>query len=185
MGGNQRSVWGEPFVTVTRAAAEVADLADSGEVRISPFYTTPAFPAGSGPDYVNAAMTLRTALSPDALLAALHRIEAAAGRQRDARWGPRTLDLDLLAVGDVVRPDREGFDHWRNLPSDQQATTQPDQLILPHPRLQDRGFVLAPLADVAPDWRHPVLDRTVAQMLAALPSEALQGITPLPPVNLA
>ena len=65
------------------------------------------------------------------------------------------------------------------MPADRQKTEAPEELILPHPRLQDRAFVLVPMADVAPDWRHPVLGETVTEMVAALPSEDVASVTPL------
>ena len=145
----------------------------------SRLYRTPFVPAGAGPDVINAVAVLDTALSPEALLAELHRIEAAFGRTRGARWGNRTLDLDLLAVGQAIRPDRVTFSRWREMPTSEQMSVAPDGLILPHPRLQDRAFVLVPAADVAPGWRHPVLEMGIAEMLAALPSEDVAAVRPL------
>lgn len=135
----------------------------------SQLFETPCFPAGSGPNYINAAARVQTTLSANALLAHLHRIEAEFGRERQQRWGQRTLDLDLLAYDDLIAPDVATHAQWRSLPLSQQMTHAPDQLILPHPRLQDRAFVLVPLAEVAGEWRHPVLGLTASEMRDALP----------------
>lgn len=136
-------------------------------------------PAGSGPDYANAAATLRTTLGPQELLALLHEIEARFGRDRGTgRWSSRVLDLDLIGYHDLVMPDRETLQKWMALPLERQKVDAPDTLILPHPRLQDRGFVLAPLAEIAPGWIHPVTGQSIAGMLAALPDAALHGMAP-------
>jgi 2-amino-4-hydroxy-6-hydroxymethyldihydropteridine diphosphokinase len=82
-------------------------------------------------------------------------------------------------MGDSVLPDAATQDRWRLLPSEAQIGSTPDQLILPHPRMQDRAFVLVPLADVAPDWVHPRTGLSVRQMLAALPAEDRDAVTPL------
>ena len=149
-------------------------------LRVSRFWRSPAWPPGSGPDYVNAAAVVATGLGPMPVLAALHRVEAALGRMRDGgRWQARGIDLDLLAMGGLVLPDAATQDRWRGLSADQQAHMTPGTLVLPHPRLQDRGFVLAPLAEIAPLWRHPRTGLTVAQMLAALDPPALAGMAPL------
>jgi 2-amino-4-hydroxy-6-hydroxymethyldihydropteridine diphosphokinase len=149
--------------------------------QVSRLFETPCFPAGAGPDYVNAAAILQVAIDMSAadLLSRLHQIEAGFGRQRSQRWGMRTLDIDLLALGDLVLPDAETQTAWRNLDPGQQATRTPIDLILPHPRLQDRAFVLVPLADVAPDWRHPLLNLSVTEMLAALPPAEVAKMRPL------
>jgi 2-amino-4-hydroxy-6-hydroxymethyldihydropteridine diphosphokinase len=148
---------------------------------LSRLYATPCFPAGAGPDYVNAAAVLDCSEAVDlaSLLAGLHRVEARFGRERAQRWGMRTLDIDLLARGDSVLPDVATQDKWRALPPEAQIRTTPDQLILPHPRLQDRAFVLVPLADVAPGWVHPRSGLTVRQMLDALPLADREAVKPL------
>ncbi len=149
--------------------------------RASRLYATPCFPPGAGPDYVNAAARLRPArgMDPAAILAALHRVEARFGRERVQRWGMRTLDLDLLAAGQAVLPDAAVQAEWAALPAERQIGTTPDRMILPHPRLQDRAFVLVPLAEVAPRWRHPVAGLTVAAMLARLPAADRAGVVAL------
>lgn len=167
LGGNLPSEVGKPADTLRAALDQLVQSGVTVEA-VSRFYRTPCFPVGAGPDYVNAAAVLRYAGGPEAMLQVLHEVEAYFGREREVRWGRRTLDLDLLAAGDAVLPDAQTYAAWCGLPPDQQTTRAPDELILPHPRMQDRAFVLVPLADVAPDWHHPVLNKTVSQMIAAL-----------------
>lgn len=169
-----------PAETLRRA---LAALKEEGlaVLAVSRFYATPCFPAGAGPDYVNAAAVIDCGEAVDltSVLSRLHAVESRFGRERLQRWGMRTLDIDLLAMDDSVLPDAAVQDAWRNLPAEEQIAATPDRLILPHPRLQDRAFVLVPLADVAPDWRHPRLGLTVRQMLAALPAEDCDAVKPL------
>ena len=178
LGANLPSSAGLPQRTLVAA---VAAMPARGLVirAVSRFFATPCFPPGAGPDYVNAVIRVETNLSADACLAALHGIEEGFGRERAQRWGMRTLDLDLIAWGDRVLPDRATLRHWMTLPPGDQAQQAPHQLILPHPRLQERGFVLVPMADIAPGWQHPLTGQTVAGMLAALPEEELVEIRPI------
>ncbi len=115
-------------------------------------------PPGQGP-YLNAAAELQTDLGPAELLAVLLEIERQLGRVREERFGPRTIDLDLLLYGDRVQED--------------------SRLTLPHPRMAERAFVLAPLCEIAPDVVHPVLKRTVRELLEQLPPDT--AITAEPP----
>ena len=146
---------------------------------ISPFYHTPAFPAGSGSNFVNAVAVIRSDMTPNKMLESLHHVEDELGRKRQKRWGQRTLDLDLIGCDDLVLPDSQTWAHWKNLPLEAQMTHAPDHLVLPHPRVQDRAFVLVPLADVAPQWRHPVLGLTVRQMCDALPQTDRDQVRPV------
>src|SRR5687767_2229740 len=120
--------------------------------RVSPCYETAPVggPAGSGA-YLNAVAEAETSLAPDRLLQALLDIERGFGRIRAEPNAPRTLDLDLILYDDLVRPG-------------------PDPVV-PHPRLHERRFVLQPLADLAPDIRHPTLKKTVRELLAAIPPD--------------
>jgi 2-amino-4-hydroxy-6-hydroxymethyldihydropteridine diphosphokinase len=176
LGSNENSVFGDPKETVLKAMEIVAKMSVAPPI-LSELYSTPAFPAGAGPDFVNAAVVIKTAATPDQLLSQLHDVERMAKRTRNVRWGQRTLDLDLIGVGDAVLPDPQVHAHWRDLSASEQQTDTPDQLILPHPRVQDRAFVLVPLCDVAPDWVHPILLRTAVQMRDALPANDLANIT--------
>jgi 2-amino-4-hydroxy-6-hydroxymethyldihydropteridine diphosphokinase len=172
---------GEGPAATLRKAVDALQEEGLQLLALSRFYATPCFPAGAGPDYVNAAALLQCEFSIDltSVMARLHRVEARFGRERAQRWGMRTLDIDLLAMGDSVLPDSETQDIWRRLPMEAQVRATPDQLILPHPRLQDRAFVLVPLADVAPDWVHPRTGQSVRQMLDALPKADRDAVKPL------
>ncbi|KAF0675537.1 2-amino-4-hydroxy-6-hydroxymethyldihydropteridine pyrophosphokinase [Profundibacterium mesophilum KAUST100406-0324] len=147
------------------------DLVNSSYV-----YKSIAVPAGSGPDFLNAVARFTVTMGPRDCLASMHRAEAAAGRVRLRRWAPRTLDLDLLDMDGMICPDLAGYAAWRDMPPERQAVEAPGELILPHPRLHERGFVLIPWADVAPDWRHPVTGSSVTEMRDALPAEARAGV---------
>ncbi|MGB3407118.1 MAG: 2-amino-4-hydroxy-6-hydroxymethyldihydropteridine diphosphokinase [Jannaschia sp.] len=143
---------------------------------LSSLFATPAWPPGIGPDFVNAAATFMSDQPPERILDRLHGIETRFGRTRDLRWGARILDLDLVGGGGLVRPGNVAATAWINLPPDAQSVHVPDHLLLPHPRLQDRGFVLMPLAEIAPHWRHPLTGRSIAAMAADLPRQARRGI---------
>lgn len=178
LGGNV-SLAGESLEQ-TLAKALIALVKTGFAIRaVSRFYRTPCFPEGAGPDYVNAAVMLESSLSSEDALVQLHRVEAEFGRERVQRWGQRTLDLDLIAHGDAVLPSVADFNEWRALDPDLQAKAAPDRLILPHPRLQDRAFVLVPLADIAAAWRHPVLGQTVHQLLQQLPAQEIAEVSAL------
>lgn len=136
-------------------------------VTASALFRTPAWPEGSGPDYLNAAVVAESDATPAAVLSTLHAIEESFGRVRDGRWSARSCDLDLIGYDDAVLPDRDTVRRW--IEADPLAGHVPDDLLVPHPRMHRRAFVLLPLAEVAPEWSHPVLGKTIAELAAALP----------------
>jgi len=151
LGANLPSPSGPPEQTLSAA---IDDLAGAGViVARSSLYRTEPVGVANQPPFVNAVVTLATDLDPEALLDLLLAIERRSGRDRasGAPNGPRTLDLDLLLIDDLV--------------------VSSPRLTLPHPALADRRFVLAPLCEIAPDLRHPILDKSMAELLAALPEE--------------
>lgn len=168
LGSNATSFHGGPKQTVREGIAAIA----SDAVRViaeSPLFLTPCFPAGAGPDFINAAVLVETRLPPQDLLDHLHDIERSFGRVRDKRWEPRSLDLDLLLYGSRIFPSTETIQAWMQLPLEKQKQHAPDGMLVPHPRFHERAFVLGPLITIAPDMVHPILHKTVQELFEALP----------------
>ncbi len=145
----------DPVAQVKRATVGLDEIDGAHRVAVSPLYrSAPMGPAGQ-PDYINAVAALETTLKPAALLDALQAIEERQQRVRTIRWGPRTLDLDLLLYGN--------------------ETIATDRLLVPHPGLGERAFVLYPLADIAPDLQLP--DGTpLARLLEHCPAEGIERL---------
>ena len=148
--------FGPPRATCEAALAELARRG-LRVVKRSRWFESAPVPPSDQPRFINGVVIVETVLSPADLLALLHETERRFGRQRRELNEARILDLDLIAYGKLGRTEEPPF--------------------LPHPRLHERAFVLLPLLDVAPEWRHPVDGRTLPEIVRALP--AGQSIRPL------
>ena len=136
-------------MNLLRAIAEIGRLVATRVTALSSFYDTQPVGEVNQETFLNAVLKLESAFTPQELLAELQRIETTIFRRvRTIHWGPRPMDLDILFFGDHVLTEEE--------------------LIIPHPRLHERGFVLVPLVEIAPDFIHPVLRSNVSELLASL-----------------
>lgn len=153
LGANlQHPRYGSPRQTLSAAIAALK-AAGLEIVSRSSWYESAPVPLADQPWYVNAVVAVRGEDDAAALLAKLHRVEAEFGRVRTVANAPRVVDLDLLDHRGECRPEAAG------------------PPVLPHPRMGERGFVLLPLQEIAPDWRHPVSGRTVVELIAELPTD--------------
>ena len=152
LGSNISGPWGNPRQSVERALTALNQW-PLRLIKVSTLLETAPFGNKNQPNFVNAVAIIETALAPEILLRRLHMIERIAGRKRAKRWGPRTLDLDIIDFNGQIKKQRG---------SHQKA------LVLPHPGIAERVFVLAPLAEIAPRWRHPVTHQSAKVMLRKL-----------------
>jgi 2-amino-4-hydroxy-6-hydroxymethyldihydropteridine diphosphokinase len=157
LGGNLAGT-GRDVSAVIEAALQALPVLGVRVAARSRLWRSAAWPDPSDPQFLNAVARVETSRCPEALLDALHEVEAGFGRTRGAPNAPRSIDLDLIAYG---RERRDG------------------RLVLPHPRAAERLFVMGPLAEIAPDWRHPTDGRTARELAQLAPIG--RDATPLEP----
>jgi len=172
LGANLSSNVGSPLQTL-QAAIEAMPAMGITPGRCSSFYQTAAIAPDAQPPYVNAVISVETAHSAADLLAQLHALEALFGRTRKQRWGSRSLDIDLLDYRGEVVP-LTGERAWGPA-----GGPGPRPLTLPHPMMAKRAFVLVPLAEIAPSWRHPVTGESAQTLLERLEAPEKQGVVQL------
>jgi len=161
LGGNLPSGYGSPVDTMREA---VRVLGDEGleNISVSGLYQTTPVPVSEQPDFINCALAANTDLSADGLLLLFKETEQLLGRKPAERWSARTVDIDLLVYEQVILPSPQA---WNVVVHSDDPAAFLEQPVVPHPRLHKRAFVLVPLLDVAPDWRHPCLNITVTEMV--------------------
>lgn len=147
---------GDKVDNVKKAASLVADGVKATLVAMSSLYETEPWGIKEQPAFVNAVMEVETVLSPTELLAHTSAVEAKMGRQRELRWGPRTIDLDIIFYDGLV--------------------TEESALTIPHPRAHERAFVMVPLAEIAPDLKHPVLGKKAAEIADSLDRSGIKKL---------
>ena len=177
-GANIPGPYGAPLETLQQAIGELESYSIF-KTRQSKMYRTKSFPDNSKPEYLNGCMHIQCDFDPYELLKRLKHIEETFGRSNANRWDPRVCDLDILSYENLVLPDLRTFRYWHELSMERQLTETPATLVLPHPRLQDRAFVLKPLYEIAPDWIHPILNLRPMEMFNALPITDRLSITGL------
>jgi len=169
LGSNLTTQAGGPSETLDAALTALEDMG-ARPARRSAYYTSAPIGPPDQPWFVNAVAELDSPLDPEALLQALHALEARFARRREMRWQARTLDLDLLDWHGTIRPD---YTDWKAAAASSQA---PARLILPHPQLHRRRFVLDPLTEIAPDWRHPVFGCAAGALLESVRDQAVNRL---------
>jgi 2-amino-4-hydroxy-6-hydroxymethyldihydropteridine diphosphokinase len=145
--------------------AAIAGLAEKLVVTaVSPLYQTPPWGITDQPDFLNLCLAAETELPPAELLAFVKNLEVELGRQPTERWGPRLIDIDILFYASQI--------------------VETETMTIPHPRLAERAFVLRPLADIAPDFVHPVLGETIAALAGKVEAEGIRPYAPVPTLAL-
>lgn len=148
LGSNIAGPWGSPREAVLRALVDL-ETHNIHVLKLSTLIETSPFGVIDQPNFVNAVAEIKTKHAPERLMQILHEIENRAGRKRTKKWGPRTLDLDLLDYNGLIINS---------------------ELTLPHPGISERDFVLGPISEIAPDWTHPITGKTAALTLRELNS---------------
>lgn len=179
LGANLPGPFGAPEDSV-RHAIDALSSGDSKVIHAGGLFRSPAYPVGNGPDFVNTVVAVRSG-DVAAFLDRAFAIETAFNRDAEraaGRWAPRSIDVDIIAIGSEVRPDPDTHARLRAREPHARVLSETG-LVIPHPAMQERAFVLKPMAFIAPDWRHPALDRTALELASACAQEALDAVQPM------
>ena len=179
LGSNLSSEFGNSAETLKKCLEEIKSNPSIESLLESKWYISASFLDKRDPRYVNVGIRFSTKLKPKKLLNFTSGLENKYGRKRQERWGPRTCDIDILLCDQLISPSKLIFKKWLNLNLSDQIRLVPNELILPHPRLQERTFFLKPLQDLQPDWIHPFLKVKAKEMLDSLPPYELESIQEL------
>ena len=176
LGSNLPSKFGNSAETLKKCVDEIRSHPSIKSLLESNWYISSSLIDEKEPRYVNVGIRFDTNLNPIDLLNYTSGLEKRFGRKREKRWEPRTCDIDILLCNQLILPNKAHFQKWLKLDFSDQIKLSPNELILPHPRLQERTFFLKPLIDLQPDWIHPFLGMKAKEMLDSLPPNELENI---------
>ena len=176
LGSNLPSEFGSSAETLKKCADEMKSSPAIDSLFESNWYISSSLLDEREPRYVNVGIRFSANLEPIELLNFTSDLENKYGRKRQRRWGPRTCDIDILLCDQLILSNKLNFKKWLNLDLSDQIRLVPNELILPHPRLQERVFFLKPLNDLKPDWIHPFLNMNAKEMLDSIPPDELESI---------
>ena len=183
LGSNLPSEFGDSFETLEKCIYEIKTYLPIKSLLESNWYISSSFLDENEPRYVNVGIRFSTDLNPKELIKFTSGLENKYGRTRKRRWESRSCDIDILLCDQQILPSRDYFVKWLKLDFLDQIKLVPDELIIPHPRLQERTFFLKPLNDLQPDWIHPFLNLKAKEMLDSLPLNEIDNIKELNATN--
>ena len=179
LGSNLPSEFGNSFETLKQCIYEIKKYLAVEPLLESNWYSSSSVLDKREPKYLNVGIRFSTNLNPSELIKFTSGLENKYGRKRRKRWASRTCDIDILLSDQKILPSQDYFEKWLKLDFSDQIKLVPNELVIPHPRLQERAFFLKPLYDLQPNWTHPFLNLNSKEMLDSLPLNEIQSIIKL------